>query len=149
MEAELGERFSRIVLEQVLNAPLVTGTTEFLSRNKDHYDFFIVSGTPEEELRSIMAHRQLARFFREVYGTPGEKAELIEGILSKYSFGREEAVLVGDAESDQVAADKTGVFFVARINQENQLEGCHWKINDLTELDTILDNIDKKGEYNK
>lgn len=146
-EAELGERFSQIVLEQVLNAPLVPGATEFLSRNKDRYYFFIVSGTPEEELRNIIARHQLTRFFGEAYGTPGEKAEFIERILGKYSFKRKEAVLVGDAESDRVAAEKVEIYFIARISPESQLEDCRWKINDLTELDTALENIgDKKGE---
>lgn len=147
-EAELGEQFSRIVLEQILNAPLVPGAIEFLNQNKDGYDFFIVSGTPEKELQNIIASRQLNRFFREVCGTPGEKAELIENILGKYSFERKEAVLIGDAESDRVAAEKVGVFFIARTSPESQLEDCRWKINDLTELDTILENIDRKGEYN-
>ena len=58
----------------------------------------------------------------------------MEDILGKYSFKQKEAVLVGDAESDRVAAESTGVFFVARISLESQLEDCRWKINDLTEL---------------
>ncbi len=142
-EAELGERFSQIVLEQVLNAPLVSGAMEFLNRNKDRYYFFIVSGTPEEELQNIIASRQLTRFFREVRGTPAEKAELIEAILDKYSFDKGEVAFVGDTESDQIAAREVGVYFIARVSPESQLEGSQWKINDLTELDTLLENIER------
>jgi len=147
-EAELGERFSQIVLGQVLKAPLVLGTIEFLSRNKDRYIFFIVSGTPEEELRNIIAYRQLSHFFREIRGTPKQKAEIIEDILNTYSFEAREVVFVGDAESDWASAEKVGVSFVARVTPGNhQLKDCLWKINDLTELDTILENIDyKKGD---
>ena len=148
-EAELGERFSRIVLEQVLKAPSVPGAVEFLSRNKDRYYFFIVSGTPDGELQNIIAYRQLAHFFQEVCGTPREKAELLEGILGKYSFQQKEVVFIGDAESDRAAAEKVGVFFVARISPGSQLDDCCWKINDLTELDTILENIDRKGSDNR
>lgn len=148
-ETELGEQFSQIVLEQILKAPLVPGAIEFLSQNKDGYDFFIVSGTPEEELQNIIANRQLSRFFREVHGTPAEKTEIIEDILGKYSFKQKEVVFIGDAESDRVAAARVGVFFVARISPESQLEDCRWKINDLTELDTILENMDKKGSDNR
>ncbi len=145
-EAELGERFSRIVLEQVLNAPLVPGAREFLSRNRDRYSFFIASGTPEDELQDIITRRQLGHFFQEVRGTPGEKTEITADILGKYSFKQKEVVFVGDAESDQLAAEKAGVLFIARINPESRLDDCRWKIKDLTELDTILENIDRKGE---
>ena len=45
-EAELGERFSQIVVKPTLEAPFVPGAIEFLTRNKNHYCFFIASGTP-------------------------------------------------------------------------------------------------------
>ena len=147
-ETELGERFSRIVLKEVLKAPFVPGAIEFLNRNKEHYHFFIASGTPEEELHNIVAHRKLNHFFQEIHGTPKQKAEIIEDILDRHSFGKKKVVLVGDAESDRGAAEEAGVPFIARISPENQLEDCRWKINDLTELDTILENMDRKGEYN-
>jgi len=141
-EAELGERFSQIVLEQVRKAPLVPGALDFLNRNKDRYQLFVASGTPDEELRDIMDHRQLTRFFREIHGTPRLKEEIIADILARYSLERGECVFVGDAESDRVAAQKTGISFIVRITPENQqLQDCRWKINDLTSLDTILENI--------
>ena len=146
-EAELGERFSRIVLKEILKVPFVPGALEFLNRNKERYYFFVASGTPEEELKDIVSHRKLGHFFREIYGTPKQKAKIIEDILARHSFERKEVVFVGDAESDWVAAEKVGVPFIARISPENhQLQDCQWKINDLTELDTILENIDyQKG----
>jgi len=149
-EAELGEMFSQIVLEEVLKAPFVPGAIEFLNRNKDCYYFFVASGTPEEELQYIVAHRKLNHFFQEIHGTPRQKTEIIEDILDSHSFERREVVFVGDAESDRVAAEKVGIYFIARISPENhQLQDCRWKINDLTELDTILKNIDhKKGDDN-
>ena len=141
-EAELGERFSQIALEGVLNAPFTPGAIEFLRRNKDRYHFFIASGTPEEELRHITDRRQLSHFFREIHGTPRQKDEIIKDILDRYSLQKEEVVFIGDAESDRAAAERVGIFFIARINPESeQLQNCRWKVNDLTELETILDNI--------
>ncbi len=141
-EAELGERFSQIVLEQILKAPFVPGAIEFLSRNKDHYYFFIASGTPEEELQNIIAYRQLSHFFREIHGTPKQKTDIIEDILDRYFFEREEGVFIGDAQSDRVAAEKAGVSFIARITPgDDHLQDCRWQANDLTTLDSILENI--------
>lgn len=148
-EAELGEEFSRIVLEKVLNAPYTAGAIEFLCRNKDCYHLFVASGTPQEELQDIIAHRRLSQYFKEIHGVPKQKDEIIEDILNRYSFTKKEAVFVGDAESDRIAAEKAGVSFIARITSDNpELRDCHWQINDLTGLDTILNDLShgqKKG----
>lgn len=149
-EAELGEKFSKIVLTQILEAPFVPGAIEFLSQNKNHYDLFIASGTPEVELQNIMSHRQLNQFFVEVHGAPKDKAAIIEDILDRYTFQRKETVFIGDAESDRAAAEKTRILFIARLTRENpELKDCRWKINDLTGLDTFLQNMCSKGGNNK
>ena len=141
-EAKLGERFSRIVLHGVLQAPFVPGALEFLTQNRGRYHFFVASGTPEDELRDIIAHRKLSHFFHEIRGTPKQKEEIIEDILSRYSLKRTETVFIGDAESDRTSAGKVGVLFIARISPGNhQLQDCHWKVNDLTGLDTLLNNM--------
>jgi len=148
-EAELGKEFSRIVLDKVLNASYTPGAMEFLRKNKDCYHLFIASGTPQEELQNIIAHRQLSHFFREVHGTPKQKDEIIADILDRYSFRKKEAVFVGDAESDRIAAEKADVSFIARISSDNhELRDCRWQVKNLTELDSILDNLgsrQKKG----
>ncbi|MBE9571959.1 MAG: HAD family hydrolase [Proteobacteria bacterium] len=149
-EAELGERFSQIAMRQVLEAPFVPGAIEFLTHNKHRYYFFIASGTPYGELQNIMSHRQLSQFFVEVHGAPKDKTDIIEDILNRYEFQRKEAVFIGDAESDRAAAERTGILFIARLTRENhQLKECRWKVNDLTGLDTFLQNMCSKGDNNK
>jgi HAD superfamily hydrolase (TIGR01549 family) len=144
-EAELGEKFSKIVLTQILEAPFVPGAIEFLSQNKNRYLFFVASGTPEDELQNILNHRQLTPFFLEINGAPKEKNVIIEDILNRYAFQRKEAVFIGDAESDRAAAERAGISFIVRLTGENkQLKDCRWKINDLTDLDTFLQNMCNK-----
>jgi len=147
-EAELGERFSQIAMRQVLEAPFVPGAIEFLTQNKNRYHFFVASGTPEDELQNILNNRQLTPFFLEVHGTPKDKTDIIEDILNRYAFQRKEAVFIGDAESDRAAAERTGILFIARLTGENhQLKDCRWKVNDLTDLDTFLQNMcGKEGD---
>jgi len=141
-EAELGDRFSQIVMRQILEAPFVAGAIEFLTQNQNRYYLFIASGTPEAELQNILAHRQLSQFFVEVHGTPKDKADIIEDILDRYSFQRKETVFIGDAESDRAAAERAGILFIARLTGENhQLKDCRWKVNDLIGLDTFLQNM--------
>jgi len=149
-EAELGEKFSEIALTQILKAPFVPGAIEFLSRHKSHYLFFVASGTPEDELKNILNHRELTPFFLEIHGAPKPKSDIIEDILCKYELQREEAVFIGDAESDRLAAEKTRILFIARLTRENpELKDCRWKIDDLTGLDTFLQNIYSKGAIKK
>lgn len=138
-EAELGERFSRIVLEQVLEAPLVPGTIDFLNRNKERYHFFIASGTPEDELKYIFDYRGLSHFFQEIHGSPEQKWEIMKDILVRFPFAKKETVFVGDAETDRTSAEKAGVLFIARIApDDNQLKDLPWKVDDLTGLEALL-----------
>jgi len=144
-EAELGERFSQIALRQILEAPFVPGAIEFLTQNRNRYRLFVASGTPEGELDDILERRELSQFFLETHGTPKDKADIIEDILARYSLPREEAVFIGDAESDRAAAERAGIFFIARVTRENsELKDCRWRINDLIGLETLLQNMRRK-----
>lgn len=143
-EGELGRRFSQIVLEEVLKAPLVAGTEDFLKGNHRHYLLFVASGTPEEELHYILRQRGLDTYFRGVYGTPRTKPEIIKQILAQHRLSNREAGFIGDAESDRMAAMETNIVFIARINgSEGALDNCPWQIRDLTGLPQVIDKISK------
>jgi len=145
-ETELGTEFSRIVLEKVLVAPFVPGAKDFLSANKDRYMFFIASGTPEEELRDIVHERGLEEYFREVHGSPGQKKDIINGIIERYGLSRDEVVYVGDAESDRIAAEQTKVAFVERkSNLEPERREGLCVVEDLTHLSKILEKIEENN----
>ncbi|OGN90442.1 MAG: hypothetical protein A2Z70_02425 [Chloroflexi bacterium RBG_13_48_17] len=143
-EKELGEEFSRIVLDRILKAPLVTGVMPFLKNNSQRYLMFIASGTPDEELQYILRQRGLDSYFRGAYGTPLTKSEITRRILAEHRLTRGEAIFVGDAESDRIAAEETGVTFVARIDtSDNALGDCAWNIRDFNGLDKLLEKISK------
>jgi len=146
-EKELGDRFSQLVLEEVIKAPLVAGVAEFLGSNHQRYLYFAVSGTPEEELRYILRQRELGGYFQGVYGAPRTKPELIGKILAENNLSKREAVYIGDAESDKIAAAETGITFVARVKAGGDalLNDCPWKISDFTELGAVIDNISKNS----
>jgi phosphoglycolate phosphatase-like HAD superfamily hydrolase len=149
-EKELGAKFSQIALEKILKAPLVAGVEEFLKNNSRHYLLFIASGTPEEELKYILSQRGLDIYFKGTFGTPQTKTEIIRQILAERQLTSREAIFVGDAESDRIAAAETGVTFVARINMsDNTLENYTWKIKDFTNFDKILDKISKTALVRK
>ena len=142
-EERLGRKFSGIVFEEIIEAPFVGGAREFILKNQEKYMMFVVSGTPDEELRDILKLRKISDLFKEIHGTPASKPQIINGILKRHSLREEEAVFVGDAESDMRASEETGVHFIARIlPDDNQgIQGCRWKISDLTSLDAVINAI--------
>jgi phosphoglycolate phosphatase-like HAD superfamily hydrolase len=111
---EMCNRFQHYVLDGVINAPEVKGALECLERLHGSYLMFIVSGTPEEELRLIVEKRSLGGYFNGVFGAPASKTYLVNSILAEHGLAPDEAVLVGDSITDYNASVETGVGFVAR-----------------------------------
>ncbi|MDX9713926.1 MAG: HAD-IA family hydrolase [Dissulfurispiraceae bacterium] len=143
-ERELGERFSALVLDEILKASFVAGALEFLENNSDKYDMFIASGTPENELHHILKQRDIAHFFAEAHGSPKHKHMIIFDIMHQYNLNQQEVVFVGDADSDRRAAEQTGIAFIARLTEENRnsLKECKWKVDDLTELPSAIKKVE-------
>ena len=141
---ELGERFSAIALEQVLACEFVPGAREFLVRRSGKHMLFVASGTPEEELRHIVAERGLADFFRGVYGTPSTKGQIVKRILAEHSLDESEAVFVGDAMTDLEGARAGGIAFIGRMPPDvpNPFEGEDVPVvADMAELDRELERL--------
>ena len=110
----LSEQFSSIVVDKVVSAPWVEGAKEFLEKNKNRYLYFIVSGTPQEELRSIVRRRRMNQYFCEVLGSPKDKVALFQEVLPRFNLTPKETVFVGDAETDWNAAKNMGLPFLWR-----------------------------------
>ncbi len=145
-ETNLGKEYSMIVLSEVLKAPLVAGAMEFLEENKNKYLFFVVSGTPEEELKYILKKRGLDRYFKGIYGSPKEKIDAVGEILLRCKLEPKDVVFVGDADTDKRAAEGAKVWFIARVRKgDDQLSLCKYKINDLVSLGEEILFLEEKG----
>ncbi len=117
---ELGEKFSEIVFQKVVACPMVAGAENFLKIFSRTYPIYLISATPQEELERIVASRNLDGFFKQVWGIPpGNKIDYINHALKNENARPEEAVSIGDTREDFNVAQKTGVRFVGRINQES------------------------------
>ncbi|MFQ5872486.1 MAG: HAD family hydrolase [Dehalococcoidia bacterium] len=111
----LDEAFSQLVQQEILTCPLVPGAREFLQKYAARCSLFVVSATPEEELRGIVAQRGLAQHFQGVYGAPRTKSQLLRGLLAQFGWKPSEVVFVGDAVNDYLAAQEGEVPFVGRV----------------------------------
>lgn len=114
-ERRLGERFSDLVVDEVVKCPFVPGAPELLERLAAELPLFVASATPEEEVRRIVLLRGLEAFFQGVYGTPATKGQILRRILDERALERNDVLMVGDATSDLKGAREAGVRFVGRV----------------------------------
>lgn len=136
----LGRQFSNLVLEKVLAAPLVPGVREFLESRRGTTPLYVVSGTPEDELSTIVAERGLAEYFRRVYGSPREKPEILRAILADSGLRPDALVFIGDGLSDYEAAAEISVGFVGRVPERrtSPFPSGTLTVGDLRGLDRAL-----------
>lgn len=136
----LGGEFAARVRGGVLSCPFVKGAEEFLRRYHDRVRLFVISGTPDAELKSIVAARGIDRYFRGVFGSPRSKIEIGEAILASEGIDRSRAVFVGDATTDRDAARALGMRFVgiAGPHLSPFLDGTETMIADLSGLPAAL-----------
>jgi phosphoglycolate phosphatase-like HAD superfamily hydrolase len=98
----------------VVAAPWVLGAQEFLEEHRKRYQFFVVSATPDTEIKEIISRKGMQNFFSAVLGSPRKKAELPKELLQTFHYKTDELVYVGDAVNDWQAANRAGVSFIWR-----------------------------------
>lgn len=135
----LGQRFTEYSYDAVVNSAFVHGACEFLNKYHKRLPLFIVSGTPEEEMISVVMKRKLNHFFQGVYGSPRSKSALIMKILSEGDFDADRVVFIGDSINDYAGADQAGVRFIGRVRPQHPNPFVDLPIEKLIEDLTGLD----------
>jgi HAD superfamily hydrolase (TIGR01549 family) len=139
----LCQRYSELVFARVLQCEFVKGAKEFLDKYHRQMPLFVISGTPQEEMREIVEQKDLSQYFQGVFGSPNSKDYWVKKILSESQFPGRQTIFVGDAKSDYEAAKQGGCIFFARIppGGEDIFEekDIAYRIKDLSELDLILE----------
>lgn len=138
---KLGQLYADYSLEDTKNCPEVEGAKEFLESYSSRLPLFVVSGTPEEELREIVTYRSLNKYFTEVYGSPRWKREICCQILRTWSLESSECVFIGDAMTDFREAQHVGIPFVGRARDgEDTFDGLGIPVvQNLLAFKTFLD----------
>lgn len=113
------ERFAHLVRDAVVESPWVPGAREYIAGNFDRQLFFLVTGTPQEEIEQILEKLDIGSFFRRVAGAPEEKKSALAGILASYELSPETCIMIGDSLTDYYAAEENGMPFLLRETAEN------------------------------
>jgi phosphoglycolate phosphatase-like HAD superfamily hydrolase len=108
------KRYGEIVKEKVVKADAVKGSIEFLKANHRKYNFAIVSGADELELRDVCKIRGLYDYFDIILGAPLGKRENIVKLFNQLPWDRSSCAFVGDSINDYDAAEAESIFFIGR-----------------------------------
>jgi phosphoglycolate phosphatase-like HAD superfamily hydrolase len=117
--AQLAESFARIVYAEILACPVVDGVRELLEQLAPVVPLFVASATPEMELRQILAARDMAQYFKRVFGYPTRKSDALRAVVRSSEGLRPDQVLfIGDAQADADAANEVGCRFIGRSHAD-------------------------------
>jgi len=114
--AELCQKFSELVVDKVVGAQEIRGAGDFLKKWCSRLPCFVISATPQEEIRQIVRHRGMMGYFDEVLGAPASKKDNLQRLLNQFNLNPSRCCLFGDAESDYRAAHACGVEFIGIVN---------------------------------
>jgi len=110
---KLTEKFSRLVVDEVLASKEIEGVSKFLDKHSSSTPCFVNSGTPVEELKLIVRRRGWLKYFKEILGAPCSKKDNLRYVFDKFQFAPDRCLFFGDARSDYEAAAAFGVPFLA------------------------------------
>jgi len=113
----VAKKFSDLVVEKVIEVPWVKGAKEFLEKNYKNIDFYIASGTPQEELEFIVKKRDMAKYFKGVFGTPETKDAIVNRLISENNYNRKKVLYIGDSLSDYYDSRKAGIEFLGKVTK--------------------------------
>ena len=132
-------QFSELVTQDVLEARPVKGSLEFLEKYFNQFDFAIVSGSDQRELREVCKGRGIDSFFKIILGSPTEKQDNIAALLSDFKWARSKSVYIGDSNNDLEAAKTNDIDFIGRSSGLVDWEGYNVKfVSDLSSLYNFL-----------
>jgi phosphoglycolate phosphatase-like HAD superfamily hydrolase len=136
---KLAARFSDIVRQDVIKAEPVKGSVEFLRKNFSKFNFALVSGSDQAELRVVCCERKIDHFFKIILGSPVKKEDNIARLLESLRWRPNETVYIGDSNNDLEASQSNHIDFIGRnsgLVDWSCLEIT--RIIDLTELEGML-----------
>ena len=106
------DRFSVIMRKELVNPNnLIKDSFDFIINNYKKYNFHIVSGSDQEELRFLCKKLNIEKYFKSIHGSPTEKSILIKNILKNNGDSLENCCMIGDSINDYEAAKNNKICF--------------------------------------
>ena len=110
----LAAQFSDLVRQEVVDAEPVKGSVEFLKQNVSQFNFALVSGSDQTELRGVCRERGIGHYFKRILGSPVKKKDNLARLLKDLGWKTNETVYVGDSNNDLDASLANRIDFIGR-----------------------------------
>lgn len=114
------KEFSSLVKFEVINSEWVSEVKYYIKKNYNNKYFVLLTATPQKEIEFILKKLNISSQFREVFGSPNDKSDIISKILKSHNFLNKNAVMVGDSKDDFIAAKNNDINFILKINKFNK-----------------------------
>jgi HAD superfamily hydrolase (TIGR01549 family) len=80
---------------------------DFIEKYKDK-NFFVASGSDQDELRSVFETRGISKYFVNIFGSPKKKTDIVSDIVRTNN----NCVMIGDSQSDMQASNDNKINFI-------------------------------------
>ncbi|MDA9002590.1 HAD hydrolase-like protein [Flavobacteriaceae bacterium] len=113
------ESFSVLMkMELIKSENLILDSLDYIKTNHQKYNFHIVSGSDQLELRFLCKELKIAQYFNSIHGSPTPKNQLVSNLLDTYQYDKENTCLIGDSINDYEAAEYNEISFFNYNNNE-------------------------------
>jgi phosphoglycolate phosphatase-like HAD superfamily hydrolase len=116
---EYAEAFSVLMKQELTNPDnLILETVAFIKGNFKKYNFHIVSGSDQKELRFLCKELGIDSCFLSIHGSPTPKNQLVKTLLEQHNYHKQNTCLIGDSVNDYEAAHINNITFYGYNNEE-------------------------------
>ena len=113
------EEFKKITVQKVIDSPWTEGVIKILKGKRNYQKFYIVTGTPQEEIEYILSKLNIKEIFDEIFGSPSNKTTVVERIIKKTGLSNEEYLMIGDGITDYEASRNNEIDFLLVEHSDN------------------------------
>ena len=126
---DYAKKFSILMRKELINPNnLILDSVKFIKNNYQNYNFDIVSGSDQEELRFLCNQLKINKYFNSINGSPTPKNILVKNVINSNDYLLSETCLIGDSINDYEAAKENGILFLAYNNS---------KLNSLSDITSL------------
>ena len=130
-----------IIINRMIKTKFIYGVKNFLKNYHKIYDCFIISASPEDELKEICDKKKISNYFIKIYGSPDNKFKNLNKLIKTYKYKRKEILYLGDSNNDYFFAKKSKISFINVRNKSLSLITKEYTfINSFLNFNIILQN---------
>ena len=101
-------KFSKLVIKKVCKSKWVLGVKKFIKLNENK-KLILITATPNNEIKIILKKLSIINYFYKTYGSPIDKADVVNKTLKKMNFKKSKYLYIGNSFSDYLAAKKNNI----------------------------------------